>query len=122
MSKKDPAEKVVRDIRRKTRKRYSAEEKIRIPERAGEFLVNAGGPRLLITPEISRWLHAFGRDCCRRDFPSYSGRVRPRVDYAISIFFILAYYIRMSINKNYEIRIKTLDPYGFRRYWWHNRK
>jgi len=30
MSKKDPAEKVVRDIRRKTRKRYSAEEKIRI--------------------------------------------------------------------------------------------
>ena len=30
MNKKDPAEKVVRDIRRKTRKRYSAEEKIRI--------------------------------------------------------------------------------------------
>ena len=30
MSRKDPAEKVVRDIRRKTRKRYSAEEKIRI--------------------------------------------------------------------------------------------
>ena len=30
MSRKDPAEKVIRDIRRKTRKRYSAEEKIRI--------------------------------------------------------------------------------------------
>jgi transposase len=30
MSKKDPAEKAVRDIRRKTRKLYSAEEKIRI--------------------------------------------------------------------------------------------
>ena len=30
MSKKDPAEKAVRDIRRKTRKRYSAEDKIRI--------------------------------------------------------------------------------------------
>ena len=30
MSKKDPAEKAVRDIRRKTRKQYSAEEKIRI--------------------------------------------------------------------------------------------
>jgi transposase len=30
MSKKDPAEKVVRDIRRKTRRHYSAEEKIRI--------------------------------------------------------------------------------------------
>jgi transposase len=30
MSKKDPAEKAVRDIRRKTRKHYSAEEKIRI--------------------------------------------------------------------------------------------
>ena len=30
MSKKDPAEKVVRDIRRKTRRKHSAEEKIRI--------------------------------------------------------------------------------------------
>ena len=30
MSKRDPAEKVVRDIRRQTRKQYSAEEKIRI--------------------------------------------------------------------------------------------
>ena len=30
MSTKSPAEKVVRDIRRKTRKQYSAEEKIRI--------------------------------------------------------------------------------------------
>ena len=30
MSKKAPAEKVVRDIRRKTRRQYSAEEKIRI--------------------------------------------------------------------------------------------
>ena len=30
MSKKDPAEKVVRDIRRKTRRRHSTEEKIRI--------------------------------------------------------------------------------------------
>ena len=30
VSKKDPAEKVVRDIRRKTRRRHSAEEKIRI--------------------------------------------------------------------------------------------
>lgn len=30
MSRKDPAEKVIRDIRRKTRKQYSAEEKIRI--------------------------------------------------------------------------------------------
>ena len=30
MSRKDPAEKATRDIRRKTRKRYSAEEKIRI--------------------------------------------------------------------------------------------
>jgi transposase len=30
MIKKDPAEKEVRDIRRKTRKQYSAEEKIRI--------------------------------------------------------------------------------------------
>ena len=30
MSTKDPAEKAVRDIRRKTRKQYSAEEKIRI--------------------------------------------------------------------------------------------
>ena len=30
MSKNDPAEKAVRDIRRKTRKQYSAEEKIRI--------------------------------------------------------------------------------------------
>ena len=30
MSKKAPAEKVVRDIRRKTRKQYSAEEKIRV--------------------------------------------------------------------------------------------
>ncbi len=30
MTKKAPAEKVVRDIRRKTRKQYSAEEKIRI--------------------------------------------------------------------------------------------
>ena len=30
MSKKDPAEKAVRDIRRKTRKQYSAEEKISI--------------------------------------------------------------------------------------------
>ena len=30
MSKKDPAEKVIRDIRRRTRKQYSAEEKIRI--------------------------------------------------------------------------------------------
>ena len=30
MSKNDPAERAVRDIRRKTRKQYSAEEKIRI--------------------------------------------------------------------------------------------
>ena len=30
MSKKDPAEKAIRDIHRKTRKRYAAEEKIRI--------------------------------------------------------------------------------------------
>ena len=30
MRKKDPAEKVVRDIRRKTRRRHSSEEKIRI--------------------------------------------------------------------------------------------
>ena len=30
MSKKAPAERVVRDIRRKTRRQYSAEEKIRI--------------------------------------------------------------------------------------------
>ena len=30
MGRKDPAEKAIRDIRRKTRKRYSAEEKIRI--------------------------------------------------------------------------------------------
>jgi len=30
MSKKEPAEKAVRDIRRKTRRRFSAEEKIRI--------------------------------------------------------------------------------------------
>jgi transposase len=30
MSAKSPAEKAVRDIRRKTRKQYSAEEKIRI--------------------------------------------------------------------------------------------
>ena len=30
MTREDPAEKAVRDIRRKTRKRYSAEEKIRI--------------------------------------------------------------------------------------------
>ena len=30
MSKKDPAGKVVRDIRRKTRRRHSTEEKIRI--------------------------------------------------------------------------------------------
>ena len=30
MIKKDPAEKAVRDIRRKARKQYSAEEKIRI--------------------------------------------------------------------------------------------
>ncbi len=30
MSRKDPAEKAIRDIRRKTHKRYSAEEKIRI--------------------------------------------------------------------------------------------
>ena len=30
MSKSDPAERAVRDIRRKTRKQYSAEEKIRI--------------------------------------------------------------------------------------------
>lgn len=30
MSSKDPAEKVVRDIRRKTRRKHSAEEKIRI--------------------------------------------------------------------------------------------
>ncbi len=29
MSKKDPAEKVVRDIRRKTRRKHSTEEKIR---------------------------------------------------------------------------------------------
>jgi transposase len=30
MSQKDPAEKVVRDIRRKTRRKHSTEEKIRI--------------------------------------------------------------------------------------------
>ena len=30
MPKKEPAEKAVRDIRRKTRRRFSAEEKIRI--------------------------------------------------------------------------------------------
>ena len=30
MSKNDPAERAVREIRRKTRKQYSAEEKIRI--------------------------------------------------------------------------------------------
>ena len=30
MSKKEPAEKAIRDIRRRTRKQYSAEEKIRI--------------------------------------------------------------------------------------------
>ena len=30
MSKKDPAEKAIRDIRRKTRRRHSTEEKIRI--------------------------------------------------------------------------------------------
>jgi len=30
MSSKDPAEKVVRDIRRKTRRKHSTEEKIRI--------------------------------------------------------------------------------------------
>ena len=32
MSKKDPAEKVVRDIRRKTRRRHSTEEKIRMSD------------------------------------------------------------------------------------------
>jgi transposase len=30
MSKKDPAEKAIRDIRRKTRRKHSTEEKIRI--------------------------------------------------------------------------------------------
>ncbi len=30
MSRKDPAEKTIRDIRRKTRRHYSAEEKIRV--------------------------------------------------------------------------------------------
>ena len=37
MSTKSPAEKVVRDIRRKTRKQYSAEEKIRIILAANYF-------------------------------------------------------------------------------------
>ena len=39
MSKNDPAERTVRDIRRKTRKQYSAEEKIRIVVSG----VNGGG-------------------------------------------------------------------------------
>jgi hypothetical protein len=41
MSKNDPAEKVVRDIRRKTRRHHSAEEKIRI---VLEGLLMSGSP------------------------------------------------------------------------------
>ena len=51
MSKNDPAERAVRDICRKTRKQYSAEEKIRIvvsgPARRGQHrrAVSPGGDR-----------------------------------------------------------------------------
>ena len=47
VSTKDPAERAVRDIRRKTRKQYSAEEKIRI---VVSGLSRRGEHRLLVSP------------------------------------------------------------------------
>ena len=43
MSKKDPAEKAIRDIRRKTRRKHSTEEKIRIVVDRGRHRDRAGG-------------------------------------------------------------------------------
>ena len=75
----------------------------------GEFLVDAGGLGLLIASKIPRWLDGFRCRRYHRVFPPNIAFIRPYVDYAISIFFILAYYIRMSINISYEFRTKTLD-------------
>jgi hypothetical protein len=56
MPEKEPAEKAVRDIRRKTRRRFSAEEKIRIVIEGlrGEESIARGG--LELAPIRMEWL------------------------------------------------------------------
>ena len=54
MSKNDPAERTVRDIRRKTRKQYSAGEKIRIVVSGLRGLVQCTGPRSLRFRNINK--------------------------------------------------------------------
>ena len=49
MEKKDSAEKAVRDIRRKTRRKFSAEEKIRI------VLEGLRGEESVASPDALRW-------------------------------------------------------------------
>ena len=60
MSKNDPAEGTVRDIRRKTRKQYTAEEKIRIVVwglRGEESIAAVNGGAKLVHPGGAKLVH-----------------------------------------------------------------
>ena len=60
MSKNDPAERTVRDIRRKTRKQYTAEEKIRIVVsglRGEESIAAVNGGAKLVHPGGAKLVH-----------------------------------------------------------------
>ena len=65
---KDTAEKVVKDIRRATRKQYSAEEKIRRPEapsvlHGASIGIMGGGGRQLLNHFVERLRLVFGEGC-----------------------------------------------------------
>ena len=80
MSKNDPAERTVRDIRRKTRKQYTAEEKIRVvvsglrgEERSPPCAAARASPRVCSTAGRKRfWKPA------RSGSPATPGAKRPR--------------------------------------------
>ena len=82
MSKNDPAERAVRDIRRKTRKQYSAEEKIRIVvsglrgEDSIAELVSPGGDRRESVLQLVGRVFGSGQEAARRRHraPSDLGR------------------------------------------------
>ena len=70
MSKNDPAERAVRDIRRKTRKQYSAEEKIRI-------VVSGLRGEDSIAGDLAAWLEDQGMDHIRGapNHPQTQGKI-----------------------------------------------
>ena len=87
MGKKDPAEKVVRDIRRKTRRRHSTEEKIRIileglrGEESIAVLCRREGIAESLYPGFPRWIASLmtflGGSAIRINAIPSSRRVKP---------------------------------------------